>query len=182
VKLQRLLIPLAAVALLGTLFVFGLLRGAPDKDIASVYLGNAAPGLQMALYERYQPEYGATLDIAEHAGKPMVVNFWASWCLPCYQEAPILQEYWRQYEDSGVLFVGVHTQNREGYAAGRDFLSQFGLTFPNGFDPDSAISIDWGLYGVPETFFIDASGQVLLKHIGPVTPEVMDEQLRAMLR
>jgi len=183
VKLQRLLLPLIAVAGLGALFAFGLLRGAPDKDIESVYLGELAPGFQMGLYERYHPEYGATFDYTEFAGTPMVVNFWASWCLPCYQEAPILQEYWRQYEDSGVLFVGIHTQNRERYAEdGRTFLSQFGLTFPNGYDPNSEISIDWGLYGVPETFFIDSNGRVLLKHIGPVTPEVMDQQLRAMLQ
>lgn len=181
-KLQRLVLILVGVAALGALFGFGLLRGPPDKDIESAFLGQYAPGFNMALYERYQPDYGDTLDFAEHAGKPMLVNFWASWCLPCYQEAPILQEYWQQYQDSGILFVGVHTQNRDGYAAGRDFLSQFGLTFPNGFDPNSDISIDWGLYGVPETFFVDADGRVVLKHVGPVTAELMDRQLRALLQ
>jgi len=182
VRLQRLLIILIVVGGIGALLVFGLLRGAPDKDIESVYLGESAPGFTMTLYERYHPDYGATFDFASFAGRPMVVNFWASWCLPCYQEAPVLQEYWRQYEDSGVLFVGIHTQNRDHYADGRAFLSQFGLTFPNGFDPNSEISIDWGLYGVPETFFVNADGRVILKHIGPVTAELMDQQLKAMLQ
>lgn len=181
-RLQRLLIPLLVVGALGALLVFGLLRGAPDKDIESVYLGQSAPGFSMELYEPYHSEYGPTFDFAEYAGRPMVVNFWASWCLPCYQEAPVLQEYWRQYQDSGVLFVGIHTQNRDHHADGLTFLSQFGLSFPNGYDPSSEISIDWGVYGVPETFFVDADGRVILKHIGPVTPELMDQQLKAMLQ
>lgn len=181
-KLQRLLLPLIAVAALGALFVFGLLRGAPDKDIESVLLGEMAPGFQMGLYDRYHPEYGPTFDFSEYAGTPMVVNFWASWCLPCYQEAPILQEYWRQYEDSGVLFVGIQTQDRGNEAEGRAFLSQFGLTFPNGADDSSSISVNWGLMGVPETFFVDKAGNIIYKHIGPVTEQVLDQQLAALLQ
>ncbi len=180
-KLPRLLLPVAGVIALGALLGWGLLRGAPDKDIESVYLGQLAPGFSMPLYERYHPEYGETLEFSQYGGAPMVVNFWASWCLPCYQEAPVLQEYWQRYQESGVLFVGIHTQNQGGYDDGRQFLSQFGLTFPNGFDPNSEISIDWGLYGVPETFFIDRTGRVLLKHIGPVTPQLLDQQLKALL-
>ena len=180
-KLPSLLLIVVGVAALGALFGWGLLRGAPDKDIESVYLGNLAPGFSMPLYERYHPDYGETLTFEQNSGVPMVVNFWASWCLPCYQEAPVLQEYWQRYQDSGVLFVGIHTQNNSGYADGRQFLSQFGLTFPNGFDNNAEISIDWGVYGVPETFFIDRTGRVVLKHIGPVTGELMDQQLKALL-
>lgn len=179
--MQRLLIPVAAVAVLGALFGFGLLRGAPDRDIESAYLGQLAPGFTLPLYERYHPDYSEVLDYASLSGRPLVVNFWASWCLPCYQEAPVLQRHWVANQDTDLLIIGVHTQNREGYAEGRDFLSQFGLTFPNGFDESSDISVDWGLYGVPETFFIDREGRVALKHVGPVTDEVMDSQLKALL-
>lgn len=178
---SRLIIPVVAVALLGALFAFGLLRGAPDRDIESAYLGEVAPGFTMPLYERYHPDYQEALTFSDYAGRPAVVNFWASWCIPCYQEAPVLQEYWERYQGTDLLMVGVHTQNRDGYGDGRDFISQFGLTFPNGFDKSSDISIDWGLYGVPETFFVNRDGRVVHKHVGPVTAQVMDEQLGALL-
>jgi cytochrome c biogenesis protein CcmG/thiol:disulfide interchange protein DsbE len=185
-----LVIPVIAVLALGALFLFGLLRGAPDRDIKSAYLGATAPGFTLPLYEEYQQEYQATslvfdpqngVALEGYGAVPLVINFWASWCIPCYQEAPVLQRFWQQYQDQGILFVGIHTQNRDGYAAGRDFIQQFGLTFPNGFDRDSDISIDWGLYGVPETFFVDASGTVTLKHVGPVTDQLMAQQMKALL-
>lgn len=180
-KLPRLLLIGAVVAALGAVFTFGLLRGPPDRDIESAFLGARTPTFALPLYERYHPDYGPTLDMSQLEGRPLVVNFWASWCLPCYEEAPVLQEYWERYADEGVVFVGIHTQNQPGYAEGRSFISQFGLTFPNGFDGDSAISIDWGLYGVPETFFVDREGRLIHKHVGPVTAAVMDEQLRELL-
>lgn len=181
-NLKRLLIPTIVVLALGGLFAFGLLRGAPDRDVESAYLGEQAPDFSLPLYERYQPDYGETLEFASLKGTPMVVNFWASWCLPCYQEAPVLQSYWEEYQDSGVLFVGIQSQDRDRRTEGRAFLSQFGLSFPNGIDNDSNIGVDWGLFGVPETFFIDRDGRVVNKHIGPVTPELLDEQLRALLQ
>ncbi len=180
-KLQRLVIPVVVVLLLGALFAFGLLRGAPDRDIESVLLGRVAPGFELPLYERYQPDFGEELDFRSLAGTPLVVNFWASWCLPCYQEAPVLQSYWNDYQESGVMFVGIQTQDRDRLNEGRSFLSQFGLSFPNGIDNDSSISVDWGLYGVPETFFVDRDGRVVYKHAGPVTAELMEEKLAELL-
>ncbi len=93
----------------------------------------------------------------------------------------MLQSYWQEYQGTDVLFVGVQTQDKGQYAEGRAFLDQFGLGFPNGSDDDSRMSIGWGLLGVPETFFIDRDGVVREKHIGPVTPEVMERQLAALL-
>ncbi|HLU82658.1 MAG TPA: TlpA disulfide reductase family protein, partial [Trueperaceae bacterium] len=101
--MRRVLLIVGVVGLLGGLFAYGLLRGEPDRDIPSAIVGKKAPDFVLPLYERYQPEYGDTFVFAEHAGKPMVVNFWASWCLPCYQEAPVLQEFWERYEEAGVL-------------------------------------------------------------------------------
>ncbi len=81
----------------------------------------------------------------------MVVDFWASWCVPCRQEAPLLEATWRAYRDQGVVFVGVNFQDEE--RAARRFLDEFGITFPNGPDPGSRIAIDYGVYGIPELFF-----------------------------
>lgn len=180
--MKRLLLTVGVVVALGALFAFGLLRGQPDRDIPSAIVGKAAPEFELPLYARYQPEFGETLGLDELAGTPMLVNFWASWCLPCYEEAPVLQAYWQDYQDSGVLFVGIQTQDRQAHAEGRDFIDQFDLGFPNGMDDNSAISVDWGLYGVPETYFVAADGTVTHRHIGPVTAEVLDQQLAAILQ
>lgn len=180
--MRRLLLPIGLVVGLGALFAFGLLRGQPDRDIPSAMIGKAAPTFELPLYARYQPEFGAALASAAEAGTPMLVNFWASWCLPCYDEAPVLQAAWEEYQDSGVLFVGIQTQDRNQHDAGREFIDQFGLTFPNGMDDDSVISVNWGLYGVPETFFVAADGTVAYRHTGPVTAQVLDEQLAAILQ
>jgi len=182
VRSRGLLMTVLVVGALGGLFAFGLLRGEPDRDIPSALVGRPAPAFELPLYERYAPEYGPTLALSELAGRPLVVNFWASWCAPCYDEAPVLQAYWREYQDTDVVFVGVQTQDRGKRAEGRAFIEQFGLTFPNVVDDDSLVSVDWGLFGVPETFFVARDGTVLDKHIGPVTPEVMDRQLAALLR
>lgn len=180
--MNRLVVIVLVVALLGGLFVFGLLRGSPDRDIPSALIGKSAPDFTLPLYERYQPDYGEALSLAALQGTPLVVNFWASWCGPCYEEAPVLQATWEAYRERGVLFVGIQTQDRDNFEQGRAFLSQFGLSFPNGMDNDSRISVDWALYGVPETYFIDADGRVTYKHVGPVNAALMEERLEALLR
>lgn len=180
-KARRLLIVALALALLGALFAFGLLRGSPDRNVTSNLLGKPAPDFTLPLYERYQPEYGAALQRSAFDGKPLVINFWASWCLPCFDEAPVLQAAWQAYEGMGVQFIGIQTQDPGRRDEGRAFISQFGLTFPNVVDDDSSVSVDFGLFGVPETFFVDASGRVAYRHVGPVTPQVMEAQLQTLL-
>ncbi len=181
-KAGKLIATLAVVAVLGGLFAFGLLRGEPDRDIPSNLIGRPAPGFELPLYERYRAELGEALTLADLSGRPLVVNFWASWCAPCYDEAPVLQQYWEAYRDRGVVFVGIQTQDRGKLAEGRAFIDMFDLSFPNVVDDDSAVSVDWGLFGVPETFFVASDGRVVHKHIGPVTPETMDRQLAAILQ
>lgn len=180
--MKRLIVIVVVVLALGGLFAFGLLRGQPDSELPSVLLGRPAPTFELPLYERYRGVHGETFDLAQHVGTPMVVNFWASWCPPCYEEAPVLQTYWEEFQDAGVLFFGIQTQDRQARAEGNAFLDQFDLTFPNGIDDDSRVSVEWGLYGVPETYFIDRDGKVAYRLAGPVTPEILDRQLAAILR
>lgn len=178
--MKRILAVLAVSIFLGGLFVFGLWRGAPDRNITSNLIDRPVPSFEMPLYERYQPTWGPTIDADARAGQPMVVNFWASWCGPCYQEAPLLRAAWLTYGED-VLFLGVQTQDRDKRNEGRAFIDQFDLGFPNGYDDNSRIGIEFGVFGVPETFFIRADGTVAYRHTGPVTGAVMEEQITRLL-
>jgi cytochrome c biogenesis protein CcmG/thiol:disulfide interchange protein DsbE len=93
----------------------------------------------------------------------------------CYDEAPSLERAWQAYRDRGVVLVGVNIQDKEEPA--KQFLARFGHTFPNAPDPVGRVSVDYGVYGVPETFFIDRKGQVRFKQVGAVTDEILKEQL-----
>ena len=162
--MKRLAIVVVVVAGFGALFAFGL-RNPVDRDIPANRVGKTMPDFEMPLFERYAEEYGPTFKVSENLGKPMVINFWASWCPPCQYEAPVLEAGWQEYGNE-VLFVGVDTQDSGNEADARAFIENHGLTFPNGKDESSRIGIDYGLFGLPETFFIRADGTLLSKPFG----------------
>ena len=169
--LRRWLIPLAALPVVG-LLAYGF-RSDP-RAIPSPLVGRPAPAFALTAYD------GRPLSLAGLQGQVVVLNFWASWCVPaCYEEAPVLEAGWRAYRERGVVVVGVDIQDTE--EAGRKFIQQFGLTFPNAPDPKGRVSIDYGVYGVPETFFIDRQGRIRLKHVGAVTEEVFAATVQRLL-
>ena len=178
--MKRLAVVVAVVGALGALFAFGL-RNPVDREISANRLDQTMPDFEMPLFERYAESYGPTFRISDHVGKPMVINFWASWCPPCQYEAPVLEAGWREFGDE-VLFVGVDTQDSGKETEARAFLEQHDLTFPNGMDKNSRIGIDYGLFGVPETFFIRADGTLAYQHKGPVTQEILAEQVGVLLQ
>ena len=180
--LKRLLIVVIVVSLLGALFAYGLLTDQRDRsDIGSPLIGKELPEFTMPLFSRYESEYGEAFTYATYAGQqPMVVNFWASWCAPCFAEAPELQAAAEEYGDD-VVFVGINTQDRSEEDA-RAFLDRFNLTFPNGRDAQSRVSVEYGIFGLPETFFINADGTLNYKHAGPLTPEILAEQTQALIQ
>ena len=175
--MTRLIAIVAVTVGLGGLFLFGLLRGSPDRNIESARIDREVLTFDLPLYPRYQGAFGPTLDLAAELGsKPIIVNFWASWCGPCYDEAPHLETAWRAHQDD-VLFIGIQTQDRGKRAEGEAFLDRFAITFPNVIDDDSRVSIDYGLFGVPETFFVRSDGTLLYKHTGPVTLDLLEEKI-----
>ena len=177
---RRVLGVVAVAGALAGLFVFGILRDPTRRDdIPSALTDKPTPNFTMPLFDRYRTEYGSTFDAASARGRPLVVNFWASWCLPCREEMPVLEASWRDYREE-VLFVGVNTQERSA-AGAQEMMNEFGLTYPNGRDETNRINIDYGLFGLPETFFLRADGTLQYRHSGPVTQEIMDEQVRALL-
>ena len=168
---KKLLIPLAAVPIL-LLLAYGF-RTDP-RSIPSPLMEKPAPNFRLALLE------GGEASLESLRGKPVVLNFWASWCYPaCYEEAPLLEATWRKYKEQGLVMLGVVIQDKEPNA--REFMKRFDFSFPNGMDPGSKISIDFGVYGVPETFFIDRQGRIVFKHVGALTPQLVEAQVRTLL-
>ncbi len=169
---KKALIPLSCVPVI-ILLAYGF-RTDP-RAIPSPLVQKPAPIFRLAAYG------GPEVSLDNLKGKPVLLNFWASWCYPaCYEEAPPLEATWQKYKDQGLVMLGVDIQDKE--ADAKEFLSRFGYTFPNGPDPGGKISIDYGVYGVPETFFIDRKGRIAYKQVGGLTPEIIEAQVRALLR
>ncbi len=170
-KLWRWLIPLSAIPVL-VLLAYGF-RVNP-RDVPSPLVGRPAAPFALQAFD------GAPVSLEAHRGKVVVVNFWASWCYPaCYEEAPVLERGWRGYKDRGLVVIGVDIQDTA--EAGAKFIRDFGLTFPNARDTAGKVSIDYGVYGVPETFFVDRKGRIRAKHVGAVTDEVFRKQVEPLL-
>lgn len=116
-----------------------------------------------------------TISLDSKSNIPMVINFWASWCAPCVDEAPVLQQAWEKHRDQGVLFVGVNFQDDIG--AAQDHVSHFGITYPNIEDAGGHISIDFGVIGIPVTFFVDSDGIVSGRYVGSIPETQLDNWL-----
>ncbi len=167
----RWLLPLSVVPLLA-LLAYGF-RVNPH-EIPSPLVGRPAPGFALQTFE------GAPFALEAQRGKVVVLNFWASWCRPaCYEEAPVLERQWRTYRERGLVVIGVDIQDRD--EAARTFVREFGLSFPNGRDTAGKVSVDYGVYGVPETFFIDRQGRIRAKHVGAVTDEAFRTNVEKLL-
>ncbi|MBI3974291.1 MAG: TlpA family protein disulfide reductase [Chloroflexi bacterium] len=123
---------------------------------------------------------GETLRSADLRGKPVLVNFWASWCAPCREEAPVLEQFWRDHRDQGIVVVGIDVWDTESDA--RRFIKDTGVTYPNGPDPRGKIAVDYGLSGVPETVLLDQEGRIVRKWVGPFTEQTKQVLLREIAR
>ena len=124
---------------------------------------------------------GQTLTLSELRGKIVMLDFWASWCAPCRQEAPALAKVYREYSRFPVEFVGVGIWDGRGDA--RRFVSQFDVPYPTGVDGNGTIAIDYGVRGIPEKFFISPNRAILKKFTGPMDEDtlrtILDELLAA---
>jgi len=170
-----LLVPLIVFLALAALFFFRLGSGDPSR-IPSALIGKPAPATDLpaiAGIERGgQPVPG--LRSAEFAGAVTVLNVWASWCVPCHDEAPLLL---RLAEDKRIRIAGINYKDKPENA--RRFLGRYGNPFANnGADENGRASIEWGVYGVPETFLIGRDGRIAFKLVGPVTAQNLETALK----
>jgi len=105
------------------------------------------------------------VELSEFKGKPVVINFWASWCGPCREEMPFLENTWKEYEEKEVIFIGIDVMDDEGLA--RKFIEAFGITYLNLYDSSGEVSSKYGVIALPATFFIDRKGRIAKKNYGP---------------
>jgi cytochrome c biogenesis protein CcmG/thiol:disulfide interchange protein DsbE len=153
---------LITAALIAVLFM-GL--GKDPSAIDSPLVGKVAPDFALKAVGT-----GQTIDLAKFRGKPLVVNFWATWCRPCWDEYPTLNESAQAMGDR-VQFIGVVFQDDESKIL--DFLRQRGSVYPTVVDDRGKTAIAYGIGGVPETFFLNAKGEIVAKYSGPLSPELL---------
>ena len=178
-RLRRVLLmalPLITFACLALLFLFRLHDGDPSR-IPSALIGHPAPQTALpalaGLVNNGEPVPG--LDPATFKGKVSVVNDWASWCVPCHDEAPLLTALG---QDKRLQVIGINYKDQPENA--RRFLGRYGNPFGIvGVDSNGRAAIEWGVYGVPETFVVGRQGTIVFKLVGPITPDNVDSVLKA---
>ena len=159
---------LAALVLLVFVIMLGggLLRATQSERRAS----GPAPDFSFTTFD------GESISLDQLAGQGVVLNFWASWCDPCRDEAALLQSTSVREQENGIVFIGLDYLDQE--PAAKAYLAEFGITYPSGPDLQSAAARRYGISGVPETFFIDPQGQITDIVIGPIVSQAkMDEYL-----
>ncbi|MEA2452604.1 MAG: cytochrome c biosis protein CcmG, thiol:disulfide interchange protein DsbE [Actinomycetota bacterium] len=179
---RRLPVVVIGLAIVGAL-AYGTLKPAPIDANA----GHAAPSFELELLDG-----SGTLSDTDLRGGPVVLNFWASWCVPCRDEMPLFEKKWQAYRDQGVTFVGVVVRDTE--ASARDFIKAHHITYPVVWDPDQTLVEALGVDPLPETFFIDSSwhlisgvqqdmgdGSGATRYFGSIDADQLQERIDALL-
>ena len=148
------------------------------KKVPSPLIGRPAPNFQ---FEELNGEQ--IFSLSEFKGIPIVLNFWASWCAECRTEAGILETFFQKYgvKNKQLVMIGIAIQDSPKKA--KAFARHFGKTYLLGLDDDAGnIALDYGIYGVPETFFIDPEGNIFHKTIGMVTKQLLEQKFKSFLQ
>jgi cytochrome c biogenesis protein CcmG/thiol:disulfide interchange protein DsbE len=170
-----LLLPLIVFLALAALFFYRLGAGDPSK-LPSVLIGRPAPATDLppvaGLVRDGQPVPG--LAVKDFIGRVTLLNVWASWCVPCHDEAPLLLKL---ADDRRISVVGINYKDQPDNA--RRFLGRYGNPFvASGADPNGRAAIEWGVYGVPETFVVGRDGRIAFKLVGPITEDNLERTLK----
>lgn len=159
---------LALVLMLG----YGL--ASKQGNTGNSLLAREAPGFTLELFD------GNTVTLSDLRGQPVVVNFWASWCSPCREEAADLENVWRDYKGQGVVFVGINVSDARQDAL--DYIKEFDITYSNGPDQGKKIYNTYGVTGFPETFFVNRQGIIVRKYVGPLDEQTLAAFMEELLQ
>lgn len=166
--MNRFLLPLALFVVLVGFLAVGLNRD--PRDVPSPLVGKPAPSFEVPQVA----DPGQTFSPKQMLGKVWLLNVWASWCVSCRQEHPILVEYTRNGGTMPIIGLNYKDQRSDGL----NWLQQLGDPYLlSAFDADGRVGIDYGVYGVPESYLIDRAGVIRFKQTGPITPEVMNGKI-----
>jgi cytochrome c biogenesis protein CcmG/thiol:disulfide interchange protein DsbE len=171
------LVVIGASAALLALLVYGVASESDDTSIDEAVAAGERPAAPDGTLE-VLGEDGAE-DLAEHRGEVIVLNFWASWCPPCVDELPLLEDVHRDIESSGGTVLGVNYKDIPEDA--QRFERDYGVTYPSLRDPDGEFAERYGVKGIPETFLIDRNGDIAALERGPVDREWLEEELAPLL-
>jgi len=155
---RRLIITFLVIAPILALLAFGFSRD--SRYITSPLLAKPAASFTVTLFD------GKKLTLDDLRGKAVFLNFWASWCAPCRAEAHDLEAAWQKVKHKNMVFLGVALQDSDKNSL--EFLKEFNVTYPNGKDEFGKIAVDYGTWGIPESFFIDPQGRITYKHVGGI--------------
>mgnify|MGYP001343445170 FL=1 len=165
------------------LAVFSILAvlawGLINTTAARPEVGQEAPDFDVEFFDGYEWDTRPVANLSDMRGRPVVLNFWASWCVECRYETDVLEDAWLKYRDDGVVFLGVAYADVEPNSIA--YMEEFGVTFPHAPDLGTDISQDYEITGVPETFFIDKNGVIRHVQIGAVDQQMLDTLIPQML-
>jgi len=164
------LVPLAFAVVLALL---ALLAWGLKKAQAGPVESGMAPDFSLTGFD------GRKVTLSELRGQVVIINFWASWCPPCREEAAYLEQTWRKYKDQGVVFIGVDYVDTKKEALA--YIQEFDITYINGPDLETVISDAYNIQGVPETFYVSKSGELRGVHIGPLKAPELDKKIDELL-
>lgn len=165
----------AAVITILAVLAWGLI----NTNASRPEVGQSAPTFDVEFFDGYEWDTRPVANLEDMRGHPVVLNFWASWCVECRYETDVLEQAWLKYREDGVVFLGVAYADVEPNSIA--YMKEFGVTFPHAPDLGTDISQDYEITGVPETFFIDKDGVIRHVQIGAVDQEMLDTLIPQML-
>jgi cytochrome c biogenesis protein CcmG/thiol:disulfide interchange protein DsbE len=161
--------------ILGLALVLMLAFRRDPQDIRTGTVGKPAPAFTLAALAG--PD---RISLDQYKGKVVVLNFWASWCVPCKEENPVLTDAWERYRGTDVVILGVLFGDSAD--AGRDYTARLGNTWPSAIDANGQVSLSYGVHGPPETYFIGPDGIIAGRHIGPIDGKTLITGIETLRR